>query len=314
MSKQITSNLLMIRPVSFRYNAQTAVNNYYQKVLDGLSDKDANLKAQQEFDSFVEKLRSEGVNVYVFQDSTEPDTPDSIFPNNWVSFHSDGRIAMYPMYAENRRLERREEIFEILADDFGFQVSEIEDFTHFEDDGLFLEGTGSMILDRENNIVYAAISERTDFHVLETFCDQFNYEPVAFTANQTVENRRLPIYHTNVMMCLGSKFSVICLNSIDDEKDKKVVRNTLKETGKKIVEITEDQKEHFAGNMLNVANDEGKEFCVMSSAAFHSLRPDQIEAIEKHAKIIHSSLDTIEALGGGSARCMMAEIFLPKQQ
>jgi hypothetical protein len=263
MSKQITSSILMIRPVSFRYNAQTAVNNYYQKVLDGLSDEDANSKAQEEFDVFVEKLRAEGVNVYVFQDSSEPDTPDSIFPNNWVSFHSDGRIVMYPMYAENRRLERREEIFEILADDFGFKVTEIEDLTHFEDEGLFLEGTGSMILDRENKLVYAAIGERTDFHVLETFCDHFNYEPIAFTANQTVDGRRLPIYHTNVMMCLGTKFSVICMNSIDDPQDQKAVRSALKESGKKIIEITEHQKEHFAGNMLNVANDKGDEFCVI---------------------------------------------------
>lgn len=313
MSKQITSNILMVRPVSFRFNAETAVNNYYQKVLDGLSDTDANTKAQEEFDAFVEKLRQEGVNVYVFQDSTEPDTPDSIFPNNWVSFHSDGRIVIYPMYAENRRLERREEIFEILADDFGFEVTEIEDLSHFEDDGLFLEGTGSMILDRENKLAYAAISERTDFHVLETFCDHLNFEPIAFTANQTVDGRRLPIYHTNVMMCLGSNFSVICMNAIDDPQDKKVVKDALKESGKKIIEITEQQKEHFAGNMLNVANESGKEFCVMSSAAYHSLRPDQVEAIEKHAKIIHSSLDTIEALGGGSARCMMAEVFLPKK-
>ena len=311
MMKQTTSNIMMIRPVSFRYNDQTAVNNYYQKVISGLSNEDANTKAQNEFDEFVAKLRAEGINVFVFQDSTEPDTPDSIFPNNWVSFHNDGRIAMYPMFAENRRYERREEIFEILADDFGFKVDEIEDFSHFENDGLFLEGTGSMILDRENSIAYAAISERTDFHVLETFCDQFGYEPVVFTANQTVEGKREPIYHTNVMMCLGSKFSVICMNSIDDEKDKKAVRDTLKETGKKIIEITEDQKEHFAGNMLNVSNDKGEEYCVMSSAAYNSLRPDQVEAIEKHAKILHSSLDTIEALGGGSARCMMAEIFLP---
>jgi len=313
MIKQITSHIMMVRPASFRYNAQTAENNFYQKVLEGLSDEDANKMAQEEFDSFVEKLRSEGINVYVFQDSSEPDTPDSVFPNNWVSFHDDGKIVMYPIYAENRRLERREEIFEILADDFGFKVEEIQDLTHFEDEGLFLEGTGSMILDRENKIAYAAISDRTDFHVLETFCDHLDYEAIAFTANQTVNGRRLPIYHTNVMMCLGTKFSVICMNSIDDPQDRKVVKNALKESGKKIIEITEDQNGHFAGNMLSVANEKGDEYCVMSSAAHKSLRTDQIEAIEKHAKIIHSSLDTIEALGGGSARCMMAEIFLPKQ-
>lgn len=312
MNKQITSHIMMVRPINFRLNEQTAVNNYYQKVLDGLRPEEANERAQQEFDTFVKKLRDEGINVYVFQDDVYPDTPDSIFPNNWVSFHEDGRIAMYPMYAENRRLERREEMFDILADDFGFQVTEVEDFTHFEDIALYLEGTGSMILDRENRIAYAALSERTDVHVLETFCDRFDFEKLMFTANQTVDGKRLPIYHTNVMMCLGSKFSVVCLNSIDDLKDRKVLVNTLKETGKKVIEITEAQKERFAGNMLNVANKDGKEYCVMSAAAFSALRPDQIEAIEKHATILYSSLDTIEALGGGSARCMMAEIFLPK--
>jgi hypothetical protein len=314
MNKQITSHIMMVRPINFRLNEQTAVNNYYQKVLDGLHPEEANQRAQQEFDTFVKKLRAEGINVYVFQDDKFPDTPDSVFPNNWVSFHQDGRVAMYPMYAENRRLERREEMFDILADDFGFEITELEDFTHFEDMGLYLEGTGSMVLDRENRIAYAALSERTDPHALETFCDRFDFEKVMFQANQTVGGKRLPIYHTNVMMCLGSRFSVVCVNAIDDLKDRKVLISTLKETGKKVIEITEAQKEHFAGNMLNVANNEGKEYCVMSAAAYHALRPDQIEAIEKHATILYSSLDTIEALGGGSARCMMAEIFLPKKE
>lgn len=312
MNKQITSHIMMVRPVQFRYNAETAVNNYYQKVLEGLTPEKGNEAAQKEFDTFVETLRAEGISVYVFQDDAFPDTPDSIFPNNWVSFHEDGRIAMYPMYAENRRKERREEMFEILADDFGFEVKELEDFSTFEDEDLFLEGTGSMILDRQNSIVYAALSDRTDMNVLETFCERFDYKGIAFSAYQTLNGERLPIYHTNVMMCLGSKFSVICLNAIDDHNERKRVMESLKSTGKKIIEITEDQKEHFAGNMLNVANDKGEEYCVMSTAAFKSLRPDQIDAIEKHAKILHSSLDTIEALGGGSARCMMAEIFLPK--
>lgn len=304
---------MMVRPASFRMNEQTAVNNYYQKVLENLNPDQANARAQQEFDTFVEKLRKVGIHVYVFQDDEYPDTPDSVFPNNWVSFHEDGRVAMYPMYAENRRLERREEMFDILADDFGFEITEIEDFTHFEEMELYLEGTGSMVLDRVNKIGYAALSERTDPHVLETFCDRFDFEKVMFTANQTVREKRLPIYHTNVMMCLGTGFSVVCLNALDNPKDKKVLIQTLRETGKKVVEITEAQKEHFAGNMLNVANEDGKEFCVMSEAAFKALRPDQIQAIEKHAEILYSSLDTIEALGGGSARCMMAEIFLPKK-
>ena len=313
MSKQITSHIMMVRPINFRYNAQTAVNNYYQKVLDDLSPEQANEKATAEFDNFVKKLRAEDINVYVFQDDEHPDTPDSIYPNNWVSFHSDGRIGLYPMYAENRRLERREEMFEILADDFGFEVEELEDFSDFENQGLFLEGTGSMILDRENHLAYAALSKRTDMDVLESFCLRFGYEPVAFTAYQTHNGERLPIYHTNVMMCLGTSFSVICLNCIDDLNERKMVTETLKKTGKKIVDISEAQKEHFAGNMLNVSNNKGEEYCVMSTAAYTSLRPDQIELIEKHAKILHSSLDTIEALGGGSARCMMAEIFLPKK-
>jgi len=313
MNSQITSHIMMVRPVGFRLNEQTSVNNYYQTVLEGLSREDANSRAIEEFDTFVQKLRMADINVYVFQDDAVPDTPDSIFPNNWVSFHEDGRVVMFPMYAENRRMERREEMFDILADDFGFEIREVEDFTHFEEIGLFLEGTGSMILDRQNRIAYAALSERTDPHVLETFCDRFDFERVMFTANQTVSGKRLPIYHTNVMMCLGSTFSVVCLNAVDDLRDRKVLLNTLKETGKKVIEITESQKEHFAGNMLNVADNKGKEYCVMSEAAFKALRPDQVEAIEKHASILYSSLDTIEALGGGSARCMMAEIFLPKK-
>lgn len=314
MNKQTTSHILMVRPVNFRYNEQTAINNYYQKVLDNLSPEDANKQAISEFDSFVEKLREAGIRVYVFQDDAYPDTPDSVFPNNWVSFHADGRIALYPMYAKNRRLERREEIFEILADDFDFEVDSLEDFSEFENDGLILEGTGSMILDRENRIAYAALSERTDMEVLESFCHRFDYDAQAFHAFQTVNGERLPIYHTNVMMCLGSGFSVICLNAIDDDNERNRIKDSLKKTGKKIVEISEDQKGRFAGNMLNVSNEEGEEFCVMSTAAYESLRPDQIELIQKHAKILHSSLDTIEALGGGSARCMMAEIFLPKKK
>jgi len=305
---------MMVRPFNFHFNEETAVNNYYQKVLEGLDPAKAHEQALAEFDTFVEKLRSQGIEVAVIQDDENPRTPDSIFPNNWVSFHDDGRVAMYPMYAENRRGERREEMFELLADDFGFHVEEIEDFSGFETEGIYLEGTGSMILDRENHIAYAAISLRTDITVLETWCERFDYEYVAFTANQTVNGERLPIYHTNVMMCLGRDFSVICLNCIDDNRERKDVVDSLKKTDKKIIEISEDQKEHFAGNMLNVSNKKGKEFLVMSTAAYSSLRPDQIEAIEKHAEIIHSSLDTIEALGGGSARCMMAEVFLPKSK
>ncbi len=313
MTAQTTSNIMMVRPISFRFNDQTATNNYYQKVIDNLDPHQANQLAQREFDQFVERLRAEGIHVYVFQDDAQPDTPDSIFPNNWVSFHTDGRIALYPMYARNRRLERREEMFEILADDFGFEVSEIEDFSEFEEEQIYLEGTGSMILDRPNKLAYAALSERTDRHVLQAFCEQFDYEPVVFTAYQTLDGKRVPIYHTNVMMCVGIDFAVICLESLDDTKERKNVTETLKKSGKKIIDITEDQKLHFAGNMLNVVNDRGESVLVMSTAAFNSLRPDQVQSIERHAKILHSPLDTIEALGGGSARCMMAEVFLPQK-
>lgn len=313
MKQQITSHIMMVRPVNFRYNEQTAVNNYYQKVIDNLDPAKANAQAQAEFDEFVAKLREAGVNVYVFQDDAEPETPDSIFPNNWVTFHQDGRVALYPMYAVNRRWERREEMFEILADDFGFRVEEIEDFSGFEEEDLFLEGTGSMILDRPNRLVYAALSERTDASVLETFCDHFDYEPVTFTAYQTLDGKRVPIYHTNVMMCVGLDLAVICLESLDNPNERKKVTEALKKSGKKIIDITEHQKLHFAGNMLNVKNNKGESILVMSSAAYQSLRPDQIADIERHAKILHSPLDTIEALGGGSARCMMAEVFLPLQ-
>ena len=303
---------MMMRPAKFRMNEQTAVNNYYQRVLDGLEPEEVSRKAQEEFDDFAALLHSKGVEVIVFQDSSEPDTPDAVFPNNWVSFHEEKKAVLYPMYAENRRLERKEGIFDILADRFGFEIDEIEDLSHFENDNMFLEGTGSMILDRQNKLAYAAISERTNEEVLNVFCEYFGYEPVAFRAYQHVDGQRLPIYHTNVMMCLGRGFSVICLEAIDDLRERNRVRESLKSTGKKIIEITEAQKHRFAGNMLNVAGQDGKEFCVMSKSAFGALRPDQIQAIEKHAEILYSNLDVIEACGGGSARCMIAEIFLPK--
>jgi hypothetical protein len=191
-------------------------------------------------------------------------------------------------------------------------VKEIEDFSGFENEGIFLEGTGSMVLDRQNRIAYAAVSNRTDVFVLENFCERFDYEYIAFTANQTHDGVRVPVYHTNVILSVGTHFAVLCAASIDDEQERKEVIQSLKKSGKKIIDITEEQRDHFAGNVLEVRNENGNRYCVMSSRAFRSLRPDQVEAIEKQAEIIHSPLDTIEALGGGSARCMMAEIFLPK--
>ena len=303
----------MIEPVSFRYNEQTAVNNYYQKVLNDLTPQDTQERALFEFNNLVNLLRSNGVNVIVIKDTIKPDTPDSIFPNNWVSFHKSGHIGLYPMCAENRRAERREDIFDILVDDYGFLIEYIHDFTEFEDYGKYLEGTGSMVLDRENKICYAAISERTDEQAVIQFCDVFNYKPVCFTANQNVNGKRLAIYHTNVMMCVAIDFAVVCLDSIDEIEERTHLIEVLEESGKEIIEITEEQKQHFAGNMLQVKG-LNSALLVMSDSAYHCLSQDQISQIEKYCPILHSSLNTIEACGGGSARCMMAEVFLPQNK
>lgn len=302
----------MVRPVNFRMNEQTAVNNYYQKVLNNVTPATVNAKAQQEFDAFVEKLKSIGVNVIVVNDTLEPDTPDSIFPNNWISFHENGNIALYPMFAENRRLERREDVLDVL-EKHGFAINDIVDYTAAEDEGVFLEGTGSLLLDRVNSKAYCALSPRADEDLLIEFCEDFEFTPVIFTAYQTVNGQRKPIYHTNVMMCLAETFAVICLESIDDKSERKNVVNHLKQDGKEIIAITESQVNNFAGNMLQVEGRDGKRYLVMSAAAHQSLTQEQVKQIEKHCEILSSSLDTIEACGGGSARCMMAEVFLPKK-
>ena len=309
--KQTTNSILMIRPVAFRMNEQTAVNNYYQKVLDGLLPATVNAKAQQEFDTFVEKLIAVGVDVTVVDDTLSPDTPDSIFPNNWISFHENGDVALYPMFAENRREERREDLLDILEDK-GFVIENIVDYTSAEEDGFFLEGTGSLLLDRVNSKAYCALSPRADEELFIEFCEDFDYAPVIFEAFQTVDSERKLIYHTNVMMCLGETFAVICSDCIDDKKERKMVLDNLKENGKEIIVITEAQMNNFAGNMLEVRGANEKRYLVMSAAAHQSLSPKQIEQLEQHAEILSSSLDTIEACGGGSARCMMAEIFLPR--
>lgn len=310
--KQTTNSILMIRPVAFRMNEQTAVNNYYQKVLDNLLPATVNAKAQEEFDTFVEKLQNVGINVTVVDDTLDPDTPDSIFPNNWISFHENADVALYPMFAENRRLERREEILDLLEEK-GFQIENIVDYTDAEDDGYYLEGTGSLLLDRANAKAYCALSPRADEELFIEFCEDFDMHPILFEAFQTVNGERKLIYHTNVMMCLGTNFAVICADCIDDKKERKMVLDNLKQDGKEIILITEDQVNNFAGNMLEVRGANDKSYIIMSAAAHQSLTPKQIEQLEKHGEILSSSLDTIEACGGGSARCMMAEIFLPQQ-
>lgn len=313
MNKQITSSIMMIRPVAFRFNEQTAVNNYYQQVLEGVTADQVQEQAQNEFDTFVTKLRAKGIEVVVVQDTLEPNTPDSIFPNNWISFHQDGRVGLYPMCADNRRLERREDILTTLMKQYNFVINEVIDFSHYESENIFLEGTGSMLLDRVKKIVYAALSLRTDAKILKDFCDRFNYKAVTFTSNQTVGNERLAIYHTNVMMCLGEGFAVLCADSVDDASERKALVDSLKSSGKEVIYITEAQKHRFAGNMLQVENKRGEKYLVMSASAHQSLNTEQVTQIEKYCQILSSSLDTIEACGGGSARCMMAEIFLPKK-
>jgi hypothetical protein len=309
---QTTNSILMIRPVAFRMNEQTAVNNYYQKVIDGLLPATVNAKAQQEFDAFVAKLKAVGVDVIVVEDTLNPDTPDSIFPNNWISFHENGDIALFPMFAENRRLERREEILDILEEK-GFVIDNIMDYTSAEEDDFFLEGTGSILLDRENGKAYCALSPRADEELFIEFCEDFDLNPIIFEAFQTVNGERKLIYHTNVMMCIGETYAVICADSIDDKKERKMVIDSLKGDDKEVIYITEDQVNNFAGNMLEVKGANDRRYLVMSAAAYKSLTKKQIAQLEEHVTILSSSLDTIEACGGGSARCMMAEIFLPKE-
>lgn len=310
---QTTNSVLMIRPVAFRMNEQTAVNNYYQKVLDNLLPATVNAKAQEEFDAFVKKLRSVGVNVVVVDDTLNPDTPDSLFPNNWISFHENGDVVLYPMFAENRRGERREDVLDILEEN-GFVINEIMDYTSAESDGFYLEGTGSVVLDRENGKAYCALSPRADEELFIEFCEDFEYSPVIFEAFQTVDGERKLIYHTNVMLCVGDTFAVVCAECIDDKKERKMVLDSLRGDGKEIILITEAQVNSFAGNMLEVRGADDRRYLVMSTSAYQSLTKKQIAQLEEHLTLLSSSLDTIEACGGGSARCMLAEIFLPREE
>ena len=309
MTNQITNTVLMVRPVAFRMNEETAVNNYFQEDIQ-LRNEEINRIAQQEFDALVVKLRNVGVRVIVVDDKAELDTPDSIFPNNWVSFHEDGTAVIYPMFAENRRRERRMEIFEELENQ-GFEIKEVLDYTEAEDEGLYLEGTGSMILDRVNQKAYCALSPRADEELFIEFCEDMEFTPVIFGAFQNVDGKRNPIYHTNVMMCVADEFAVICLDSIDDPKERKNVIKHLKEDGKEIIKITEVQMHLFAGNMLQVIGAQGKKYLVMSTTAHNSLTQEQLKKIENYNEIISSDISTIETCGGGSTRCMMAEVFLP---
>ena len=293
----------MIRPVNFSFNAETAVNNAFQ-VNDAQADTQT--KAAAEFNNMVHTLRSNGIDVLVIDDTPSPHTPDSIFPNNWVSFHDDGTVVLYPMFAVNRRAERKPTLLQKLFSQF--EHSKLVDLSRWEEKGLFLEGTGSMVLDRENKIAYACISPRTNLEVLQDYCAQMNYSAVAFHASDQQDQL---IYHTNVMMCVADKYVVICLDSIRDSKEKENLLQSIQRTGKQVVPISLAQMNAFAGNMLQVKNAEGNPVLVMSQQAYNALTTDQVNTLAAFNPILSASLDTIEKNGGGSARCMMAEIYLP---
>ena len=295
--KQLTDTLVMIRPLSFRMNEQTAINNYYQHDV-ALLPSVINSKAQQEFDHFVKKLRSVGVDVIVIDDTEESNTPDALFPNNWISLHENGDVAIYPMFAENRRKERREDILEILEEK-GYVIENSIDYSRAEEEGIFLEGTGSMVLDRKHRKAYCALSPRSDEDLLIEFCEDFEYTPVIFVANQTINEHREAIYHTNVMMSIAEKFAIVCLDAIDDKKEKKNILKHLKSDGKEVISISEKQLTQFTGNTLQVIGAEKKRYLVMSSCAFKSLNDRQRNAINQYCEILHSPLETIETCGGG---------------
>jgi hypothetical protein len=294
--------ILMVRPYQFYFNQQTAANNFFQS---NINIENANELAIAEFDTMVEQLRANQIEVKVIQDTKDPSTPDSIFPNNWVSTHADGTICLYPMYAENRRAERKSSVIEFLQ--ANYKIENLLDITHFEEEGKFLEGTGSMVLDHQNKIAYGCLSERLDKEAFTYWCDKMQFKPISFKA---VDDKAQPIYHTNVMMCMCDQFVVICLDSIPNKKEKQMLLDSFEQTNKEVITISQDQLHHFAGNMLQVFDMNEKPHLIMSEQAYSSLQPAQLNSLEKYNPLLSISIPTIEALGGGSTRCMMAEIHL----
>jgi hypothetical protein len=302
------SEILMIRPVAFGFNAQTAANNAFQNPKQARATANtAQQNALAEFDTFVEKLQAQGVVVHVIPDTIAPHTPDSIFPNNWISTHSNACIVTYPMYAPNRRAERRPDIQAYLEQHFAIHTH--IDLTRHENQGHYLEGTGSMVLDYEQKIAYACLSERTHLPLLQQFGQLLGFQIVHFAAT---DQQAMPIYHTNVLMCIAKKYAVVCLDVVRNPTEKAYLQQKFENTGKTIVTISYQQMERFAGNMLELSNASGSSLLVMSSSAYNSLTSQQLSVIQSFSEIVHSDLSTIESLGGGSARCMIAEILLPK--
>ena len=309
MSDQNTRQLMMIRPAAFSRNKETAINNYFQVDAE-LNAEEVQKRVIQEFEDFVQKLREVSIDVYVFEDTQDPVTPDSIFPNNWVSFHQNGSVILYPMFANNRRLERRIDLIDNLTNHF--EVKKIfDDLLSFESQQKFLEGTGSLVLDRVNKIAYACYSSRTKDEVILAFEKLTAYTVIRFKAYKNHEGQRLPIYHTNVMMSIGDFFVLICAEAIDDLNERERVLESFRNQSKEIILIYDYQLNDFAGNILQVKNKNNLFFLVMSTRAFQSLNTQQKVQLEKYGTLLHSDLTTIEMLGGGSARCMIAEIFLP---
>lgn len=307
---QSTDLIMMVRPASFRMNEQTAVNNAYQQSGDGVVN--AMAIAQEEFDGVVAALEGQGVRVAAYDDDPDADTPDALFPNNWVSFHGDGRVGLYPMFAPNRRKERRESLLHMLAEDHNLDMREWVDFTEFESHDVFLEGTGSLILDRINRVAYAAISPRTELQAAHQWCEVMDYTLIDFTAYQTTGDTQDPIYHTNVMLAIGTEWAVVCADIIRDADERVKVLEALRQSGRTVVEISAEQVNGFAGNVLEVRNADQQPLIAMSSAAHGAFTEEQRAILESHARIVHAPIPTIERLGGGSVRCMLAEVFLPQ--
>ncbi len=304
-----TSHIMMIRPAAFQVNHQTADSNAFQQLPGSLSEEEIVAKSIGQFDDMVGLLRSKGIDVTVIQDTAEPPKPDAVFPNNWISMHADGRIFLYPMYTPNRRIERRGDIVELLQDHF--KVSEVIDWSDNEEEDKILEGTGSVVFDHPNKVMYACRSARTNDKLFHKLALEIGYQPILFDA---VDSQGMEIYHTNVLMAIGTGYAVVALYTLRDDAQRKEVKTMLEKTGLQIIDISPEQLEHFAGNMLEVKSLTGQLYLVMSNQAYLSLLPDQIEAINKYAEILHPNLETIEHIGGGSARCMMAEIYLPAKK
>ena len=305
MQEYISNKILMIEPVAFGFNPETATNNYFQKES---TREDAQTQALAEFQNMVELLRSKSIEVIVIQDTLEPHTPDSIFPNNWISFHEDGTFVTYPMFAVNRRTERREDIIEYLYNR-GFHASKRIDYSNFENNQIFLEGTGSVVLDRKHRRAYACLSPRTNRELFLRFCEDLGYKPIYFDALHQIGGDMRPIYHTNVMMAIGSTYAVICLESIVNQEQREMVWRELQTTGHDVIEITPEQMNRFAGNMLEIKALDGALYLCLSQSAYNALSEAQRTQLARHAQLLIFPIPTIEALGGGSVRCMMAELF-----